>query len=122
MAKMSRKEEKRRKRHRRVRKAVRGVPGKERLCIFKSLKHIYAQVIDDTTGRIVSSASSLSPEFKKEMSYGGNVKAAELTGKVVAEKCRKSGIEKVVFDRAGYPYCGRVEALAKAAREGGLVF
>ncbi len=122
MAKMSRKEEKRRRRHKHVRKAVRGIPGRERLCIFRSLKHVYAQVINDTTGRVVLSASSLSPEFRKEMSYGGNVKAAELTGKMLAEKCKKSGIEKVVFDRAGYPYCGRIEALAKAARKGGLVF
>ena len=121
MAKMSRKEE-RLKRHRRVRKVVRGVSGKERLCVFKSLKHVYAQVIDDMTGRVVCSASSLSPEFRKEASYGGNIKAAEFVGKVLAEKCKKSGIEKVVFDRAGYPYCGRIEALAKAAREGGLVF
>jgi large subunit ribosomal protein L18 len=121
MAKISRKEE-RQRRHRRVRKAVRGVPGRERLCVFKSLKHIYAQVIDDTTGMVVSSASSLSPEFKKEASYGGNVKAAEFVGKTLAENCKKSGIEKVVFDRGGYPYCGRIEALAKAAREGGLIF
>ena len=121
MAKVGRCEA-RRKRHRRVRKSVKGLPGKERLCVFKSLKHIYVQVVDDTAGETVCSASSLSPEFKKEMSYGGNVKAAVLVGKVLAEKCKERGIAKVVFDRAGYKYDGRVKALASAVREGGLEF
>lgn len=110
------------KRHKRVRKLVAGIPGKERLCVFKSLKHIYAQVIDDVDGKIILCCSSLSPEFKEKMSYGGNVKAAELVGKIVAEKCKKCGIEKVVFDRGGYRYHGRVKALAEACRKGGLSF
>ena len=110
------------KRHRRVRKLVTGVPGRQRLCVFKSLKHVYAQVIDDTDGRITVSCSSLSPEFKEKMSYGGNVKAAELVGKMLVGKCKERGIEKVVFDRGGYAYHGRVKALGEACREGGLIF
>jgi large subunit ribosomal protein L18 len=110
------------KRHRRVRKAISGVSGRERLCVFKSLKHIYAQVIDDVDGKIILSCSSLSAEFKKQMSYGDNVKAAEFVGKLLAEKCKERGVKKVVFDRGGYPYHGRVKALAEACRGGGLVF
>ena len=119
---MMNRKEARIKRHRRVRKLVTGVPGKERFCVFKSLKHIYAQVIDDVDGKIVLSSSSLSPEFKEKMSYGGDVKAAQLVGKILAEKCKQCGIEKVIFDRGGYPYHGRVKALAEACREGGLIF
>lgn len=110
------------KRHRRVKKAISGIPGKERLCVFKSLKHIYAQVIDDVSGKIILSCSSLSPEFKEKMKYGGNVKAAEFVGKLAAEKCKGCGVKKIVFDRGGYPYRGRVKALAEACREGGLIF
>ena len=110
------------RRHRRVRKVIRGFPGRERLCVFKSLKHIYAQVIDDAEGKVILSCSSLSPEFRTKMSYGGNVKAAELVGQIITEKCKKSGVEKVVFDRGGYPYHGRVKALAEACRKSGLVF
>jgi len=118
---MDRKKE-RVRRHKRVRKTVCGVPGKERLCVFKSLKHIYAQVINDMEGKVVVSVSSLSPEFKKEMKYGGSVKAAGLVGKILAERCKTAGVKSVVFDRGGYPYHGRVKALAEASREGGMVF
>lgn len=121
MAKLTRSSA-RRKRHGRMRKSVNSVPAKKRICVFKSLKHIYAQVIDDTDGKTICSASSLSPEFKKEMSYGGNVKAAGFVGKLLADKCKERGIKRVVFDRAGYKYHGRVKALASAAREGGLEF
>lgn len=110
------------KRHARVRKKVYGVPGKHRLCVFRSLRHIYAQIIDDTTGTTVCSASTLSAECRGALKSGGNVEAAKAAGKVLAEKSRGKGIEKVVFDRAGYPYHGRVKALSEAAREGGLIF
>ena len=121
MAKVNRKDG-RFKRHKRVRKTVKGLPGKERLCVYKSLRHIYAQVIDDVNGRIVCSASSLSPESRKQVSCGGNIRAAELVGGMLVESCKKCGVEKVVFDRGGYPYHGRIKALAEAARKGGLVF
>ena len=110
------------KRHRRVRKKVSGAPGRHRLCVFRSLKHIYAQVIDDERGITVCSASTLSPEYRSVSKSGGNVGAAKAAGKLLAEKCREKGIETVVFDRSGYPYHGRIKALAEGAREGGLIF
>ncbi len=111
----------RRVRHRRVRKKVVGSPGQPRLCVFRSLRAIYAQVIDDTTGRTLVAASS------KEPSGGapsGSPKTAvsATVGKVVAERALAQGITQVVFDRGGYKYHGRVKALAEAAREGGLKF
>ena len=110
------------KRHKRRRRVIQGIPGKERLCVFKSSKHIYAQIVDDVDGKTVLSCSSLSREFKEKMSYGGNMKAAELVGKNLADKCKECGVKKVVFDSGGYLFHGRVKTLAEACRKGGLVF
>jgi large subunit ribosomal protein L18 len=109
-------------RHLRIRQQVRGTAARPRLSVFRSLKHVYAQLIDDETGRTLVAVSSLSPEFKPRLANGGNVAAARLVGELVAEKARAAGIERVVFDRGGYQYHGRVKALAEAARAGGLKF
>jgi len=93
-----------------------------RLTVHRSNAHIYAQVIDPTGGRVIASASSLDAELRASVGNGGNVKAATLVGKRIAEKAREQGIESVAFDRAGYKYHGRVKALAEAAREAGLKF
>lgn len=112
----------RRRRHLRVRRKVTGVPDRPRLCVYRSLKHIYAQLVDDTSGRVLVSASSLSPEAKKNGASGKNVVAARVVGQVLAEKAKTAGIERIVFDRGGYLYHGRVKALAEGAREKGLKF
>lgn len=93
-----------------------------RLTVYRSNSHIYAQVIDATGGRILASASSLDTELRASLANGGNVKAAALVGKRIAEKAREKGIDAVAFDRGGYKYHGRVKALADAAREAGLKF
>ncbi len=108
--------------HRRVRKVVGGEPGRPRLSVFRSLKQIYAQVIDDAAGRTLVSASSLDKQVRQQVSYGGNVAAAKAVGKVLGERAKEAGITRVVFDRGGYQYHGRVKALAEAAREAGLKF
>jgi len=108
--------------HLRVRMRVIGTPERPRLCVYRSNGNIYAQVIDDRSGRTLVSASSIDKEMRKEMKGGNNVAAAKVIGKKVAERARAAGIEKVVFDRGGYMYHGRVEALAAAAREAGLKF
>lgn len=112
----------RRKKHARVRHKVSGTAERPRLCVFRSLSHIYAQVIDDTDGRTLVSASTLDPQIRGEHAYGGNVKGAEAVGKLIAEKALDKGIKTVVFDRGGYIYHGRVAALAQAARQAGLEF
>jgi large subunit ribosomal protein L18 len=116
------KHEKRRRRHLRVRKRVIGTPERPRLSVFRSEKHIYAQVIDDTVQRTLASASSLEPSFRESKISGGNVEGAARVGKLLAERAVQKGLKKVVFDRGGYLYHGRVKALAEAAREGGLDF
>ncbi len=108
--------------HRRVRRRVAGTADRPRLTVFRSLKHIYAQVIDDRTGRTLVSASTLDRQVRQQVRNGGNVAAAKIVGRVVAERARAAGIERVVFDRGGYKYHGRVQALADAAREAGLQF
>lgn len=110
----------RQKRHLRIRKNISGTPEKPRLNVFRSNKQIYAQIIDDVHGVTLCSASSCDKELNIE--NGGNVAAAALVGKAVAEKALKANIKTVVFDRGGYLYHGRVKALADAAREAGLVF
>ncbi len=105
-----------------IRKKITGTKERPRLCVFRSLKHIYAQVIDDVQGVTLASASTLDPALKGSVGYGGNVEAAKLIGKLVGERAKESGIEKVVFDRNGYLYHGRIKALADAAREAGLDF
>jgi large subunit ribosomal protein L18 len=110
------------RRQRRVRKKLTGTPERPRLCIFRSSKHIYAQVINDANGTTLASASSLDPDIKGQAAYGGNKAAAALVGKAVAERAKQAGIDKICFDRRSYKYHGRVQALADAAREAGLQF
>lgn len=106
-------------RHRRVRGKVFGTPERPRLNVFRSAKHIYAQIIDDVNGTTLVSASSMDKGFE---GFGGNKDAAAKVGKAVASKALEKGISEVVFDRSGYIYHGRVKELAEAAREGGLKF
>ncbi len=108
------------RRHKRVRKLISGTPARPRLCVFRSLSNIYAQIIDDVNGVTLASASTLDSELKG--SYGGNKEAAHAVGKLVAAKAIEKGIKEVVFDRGGYIYHGRVAELAEGAREGGLEF
>ncbi|NLL06608.1 MAG: 50S ribosomal protein L18 [Clostridiaceae bacterium] len=110
------------RKHARVRKKVVGTTERPRLNVFRSLNHIYAQVIDDSTGKTLASASTLDKEIKGKVAFGGNKDAAKEVGKLVATKAVNSGIKKVVFDRGGYIYHGRVKELAEAAREAGLEF
>jgi large subunit ribosomal protein L18 len=112
--------EKRQVRHLRVRKKVAGTPSRPRLAVYRSLNHIYAQVINDETGTTLVSASTLDPEIRARGVKGGNVAAAKLVGELVARRAQERGITKVVFDRGGYLYHGRVAALAEAARAAGL--
>jgi large subunit ribosomal protein L18 len=119
MASLTRREA-RQRRHRRVRKKVFGTPERPRLCVYKSLRHIYIQVIDDVAGRTIVSASTLDPSFNGTGRC--NIASAKRAGELIAERALEQGIEQVVFDRGGYPYHGRVKALAEAARERGLKF
>ena len=121
MSKVNRREARIRK-HKRVRKKVFGTNEKPRLSVFKSLQHIYVQLINDEIGITLASACTLSPEVKNQIAYGGNIKAAKLVGETMAKKALEKGIKTVVFDRGGYIYHGRVKALAEAAREAGLQF
>ena len=121
VAKLTRAEH-RRTIHRRVRLRVEGNEGRPRLSVFRSLKHIYAQVVDDATGRTLASASTRDKQVREQASYGGNVAAAKVVGRVLGERAKQAGITRVVFDRGGYQYHGRVKALADAAREAGLDF
>jgi large subunit ribosomal protein L18 len=105
-----------------MRQNLAGTAERPRLCVFRSLRHIRAQVVDDRTGRTLAAASSLDKDVRAEIKGGGNVAAAKVVGKTVAGRALKAGIEKVVFDRGGYRYHGRVQALADAAREAGLKF
>lgn len=104
--------------HLRIRKTVVGSEMRPRLSVFRSAKHIYAQAIDDATGRTLVAASTC----EQDTGYGGNIKGATEIGKLIAERCRGKGIEEVVFDRGGFKYHGRIKALAEAAREAGLKF
>lgn len=110
----------RQRRRRRVRKKVHGTPGRPRLCVFRSLKSIYAQLVDDETGSTLAALSSRTACEKG--AYGGNVQAAEQVGKRLAALAKEKDITEVVFDRGGYKFHGRVKALADAARSGGLKF
>lgn len=116
------KEKARRIRKFRIRKKVKGTPKSPRLVVFKSLKHTYAQAVDDLNGKIIVSASTLDKECKIQIKRGGNIEAAKVIGAMVAERLKKKGITNIVFDRGGYLYHGRVKALAKSAREHGLTF
>lgn len=112
----------RKKRHRRVRKKVSGTTEKPRLNVFRSLKHIYVQVIDDNTGVTIASASTDDKELKSGVKIGSNIEAAKTVGAVIAKRAGAKGVKKVIFDRGGYIYHGRIKALADAARENGLEF
>ncbi len=114
--------EKRDRRHLRVRKKIAGTQVRPRLCVFRSLNHIYAQVIDDDAQVTLASASTSEPSLKGALKSGGNVEAAKAVGKIIAERAIGKGVKSVVFDRGGYLYHGRVKALALGAREGGLDF
>lgn len=121
MAKVSR-EMARRKRHRRIRKRVFGTATRPRLNVFRSLKHIYAQVIDDERGQTLVAASTLDPELRPRLAGLKKTEQARLVGEVLAERALSRKITRVVFDRGGYLYHGRVRALAEGARAGGLEF
>jgi large subunit ribosomal protein L18 len=109
-------------RHARLRHYFGGTPERPRLNVYRSLKHIYAQVIDDVAGVTIASASTLDPEIRSQLEDKDKKQAAELVGETVAKRAKDKGVEKVVFDRGGYLYTGRVEALANGARKGGLDF
>ncbi len=112
----------RQRRHRRIRKKVFGKEQRLRFSVYRSLSHIYAQIIDDNKGYTVVSASSLDNSFKDLKKNKGNIKTAKDVGSLIAQRAKEKGIKKVVFDRGGYLYHGRVKALAEAAREAGLEF
>ncbi len=109
-------------RHRRVRRKASGTPDRPRLCVFRSLRQIYAQVIDDVRGHTIAFASSLEPEIRSSAEQTAKGELSKLVGVAIAQRTLNTGATKVVFDRGGYKYHGRVKALAEAAREGGLDF
>lgn len=110
------------RKHSRVRKKIEGTIERPRLCVFRSLNHIYAQIIDDMHGNTLVAASTIDEALKGKVAFGGNKEAAKEVGKLIAQKALDKGIKTVVFDRGGYIYHGRVKELADAAREAGLEF
>lgn len=108
--------------HRRIRRKIAGSGQRPRLCVFRSVKHFYAQIIDDLQGRVLVSASTNDKELRPKIGNGGNISAAQEIGKKIAERALAQGIKAVVLDRGGYVYHGRVTAFAQAAREAGLQF
>jgi large subunit ribosomal protein L18 len=110
------------RRHRSIRRKLEGTPERPRLNVFRSLNHIYAQVIDDSVGKTLTSASTLDREVRDQLDGMTKTEQARVVGKVLAERAVAKGVKAVVFDRGGYQYHGRVKALAEAAREGGLEF
>ncbi len=115
-------EVRRQARHERVRKIVVGTPDRPRLCVHRSLNNLIAQIVDDSSRKILFGLSTQNKELRGKLKTGGNVAAASVLGEVMAEKAKKEGITKVSFDRGGYLYHGRVKAFAEAARKGGLEF
>lgn len=122
MLKQTSKDETRRRIHGRLRTTLRGSASRPRLNVFRSLNHIYAQLVDDATGQTLVTASSVDKEVRAGAKNGGNVAAAKTVGKALAGRAQTAGIKRVVFDRGGYAYHGRVKALADTAREAGLEF
>ena len=123
MSKTSRRTQMRKQRHLRVRKKVSGTGNRPRLCVYRSAKHIYAQVVDDASGVTLAAASTLSPDVKDKLGDDMDKSAqSKVVGLVIGEKARDKGIENLAFDRGGYLYHGRVKALAEGARESGLTF
>lgn len=110
------------KRHQTIRLRVKGTAEAPRLAVYRSLKHIYAQIINDETGVTLVSASSMDKELREKLAHGGNIEAAKVIGEELAKRALKAGINDVVFDRGGFLYHGRIQALADAAREAGLNF
>lgn len=122
MDKAKRKRDRRHRAHRRLRRSVSGTPERPRLAVFKSLKYTYAQLIDDLEGRTVAQASSAEKDIQAAAKDGKRLDAARLVGEAIAERAKKVGVEKVVFDRGGYIYHGRVRQVAEGARNKGLEF
>ena len=116
------KTEARLKRKKRIRKKLAGSAERPRLCIYKSLKNMYAQLVDDSTGKVITGVSTLTGEVKGGIGYGGNAGSAKKVGEAMAKKALGMGIKEILFDRNGFKYHGRVKALAEGAREGGLIF
>ena len=110
------------RRHLRHRRRVKGTSERPRLNVRRSLKNLFAQIVDDTKGTTLVSASTADKDFRQKVAYGGNVKAAVLLGEVLAQRAKGEKISRVVFDRGGYDYHGRIKAFAEAARKGGLEF
>ncbi|OGL39162.1 MAG: 50S ribosomal protein L18 [Candidatus Schekmanbacteria bacterium RIFCSPHIGHO2_02_FULL_38_11] len=109
-------------RHKKIRKKIRGTSEVPRLSVFKSSRHLYAQIINDDNGNTMAAFSTLKPEFKEKMKKSSTIESAKVVGEFIAEQAKKLGIEKVRFDRGGFPFHGRIKALADAAREKGLKF
>lgn len=122
MIKRKSRNESRQRRHLRIRRTVHGSPERPRLSVFRSVAHIYAQVVDDRAGRTLATASSLDPEIRTQAAGVKKTEAGKLVGQLVARRAKERGISRVVFDRGGYLYHGRVKAVADGAREGGLEF
>jgi large subunit ribosomal protein L18 len=123
MARWKTKEEKRRRRHHRIRNKISGTGERPRLAVYRSLNHIYVQVIDDVTGRTLASASSSIKDVKPRLDAAkGKVEKSRIIGEVIAERAKAAGVSRVAFDRGGYLYHGRIRALAEGARKGGLEF
>lgn len=122
MLKANDKNKNRVERHKRVRKKISGTPEKPRLNVYKSNASIYAQIIDDTEGKTLVQASSIDKELKETLKNGGNMEAAKAVGSLIGKRAKEKGIEKVVFDRSGYLYHGKIKELGDAAREAGLEF
>ncbi len=112
----------RERRHRRIVKKLKGTNQRPRVVVFRSKKHFYAQVIDDSEQKVITGISTLNKEFKEKNIKANNTEGAKVIGKLFAEKLKSLGIERIAFDRAGYKYHGRVRAFAEGTREGGLIF
>ncbi|PID76247.1 MAG: 50S ribosomal protein L18 [Deltaproteobacteria bacterium] len=122
MGKLDIKRQARLKRKKRIRKHIVGTVDRPRLCVFRSAKHIYAQVVDDSTGRTLAAAGSTEPEIRGQSELKGKISVASLVGKLAGERAMQQGIKKVVFDRNGFLYHGRIKAVSDGAREAGLLF
>ena len=122
MIKIANRKDKVQKRHQSIRVKLNGTSEAPRLAVYRSTKHIYAQLIDDTKHVTIASASSIDKDLKEKLGHGGNIEAAKVVGEVLAKKALKAGVKEAVFDRGGFLYHGRIQALADAAREAGLDF
>ncbi len=122
MGRIEDKKRTRQARRKRIRGRIQGTPEKPRLSVFRSSRHIYAQIIDDDLGNILASASTMDKQIRETLKTGGNIDAAKEVGKLLADRAVEKKIETVAFDRGGFKFHGRVKALAEAAREGGLKF